>query len=479
MNNHGVVRSHIIAGLMIGFLVIWLRLVLELFSSGISSALISYSLVALPTCLLVIPIVRYSPPLAALFAIFGQLLYGRYHLPNVLFVPDLPFISVFTIWIILLLWHRRMADRAVDPFQSPFFIGALATIVFFLTIGIIPTATDGFLRNEGVRIYSIDFVRTWLGILLIVTLACRDWQDARIFLRAIPFAFLMYPISLPLEAWQTFFGYGIYSEEVLSVGLSFGTLNTNTMGNSAAFAAVLAIACAFSLPVGRNRWWYILIFIVDSAIGLMTGSRQFIISWLAGLAVIGLLLKSKLGFVWLLTVVLIASFSWVIMINLLPEESGFKMRLLEFAMPVDEWKTGSGTLRLMDFNEAIETWLTGPIFVGRGFIERPSHNIFLGMLVETGLFGLALFLSLWIFTVRRYLKSLGQLSPLNDAKVLRIGIVSSMTCVFIQQNISGGDNGGYLANMLLGFMLATIALSQKRIQKTDKRTCKNITCKDI
>jgi hypothetical protein len=142
---------------------------------------------------------------------------------------------------------------------------------------------------------------------------------------------------------------------------------------------------------------------------------------------------------------------------IIPGASGLQARLLELGTPIEDWQTKGGTVRLDDFSDAWATWFRGDIFFGRGFIERPSHNIFLGILVETGLVGLLLFVSFWLTSTLQFLRNTSLTGRRPATGMLRIAILSGLLCVLTQQNISGGSNAGNLANLLLGLILGVSA----------------------
>jgi len=177
-----------------------------------------------------------------------------------------------------------------------------------------------------------------------------------------------------------------------------------------------------------------------------------------------LVAKSRQGVALLVMVVTMSYVGGLALINILPQGSGFQTRLLELTQPAEYeyWETQSVTTRLDDFRGAIDVWLSRPI-LGRGFIADVSHNLFLGILVETGVVGLVLFIGLWLSTTRRFLQSVARVAISRDeARLIRIAVLAYLACIMVQLNISGGRGGGYHAYLILGAMLGVIGFADSQ-----------------
>ena len=205
---------------------------------------------------------------------------------------------------------------------------------------------------------------------------------------------------------------------------------------------------------------FFFLFVIEALLGLLTGARQFLLSWLLGLVVLGFMQGLRRGVLGVIVLAIVASLGFQALLDILPE-GGFRVRFVELTRPVDTWLSVSVTSRLSDYGEAFELWMRAPI-LGFGFLGRFSHSAFLDILVQTGIVGLFLLLTFCVATVRQFFLVLRQAS--SESGKFRFGqvIMPLLAGFFVQQNISGGVWGMDLAVfiVLLGAMLSVIAHHQ-------------------
>lgn len=461
------------AGLLVALLVIAIRL-----SIGLEAGW----LMLLPLFVATILVTRLSPPVAALFLLYGWVLLGPMDFPGLWLLPRIPTISTLTLWTIGWLVYWQGLDGSLGRLTRPGVIRYLLAMLALLAIGLGMAFVTGRMASSLVRFYNWDVVRTWLGYLIVGMLACRNLRDLEVLLLGLPLAFLIYPLSLPLEAWQGFFRQVNQSSNILTAGLSYGSLNSNALGQAAAVASVVVISLVLARQRARHPLWMLVLFLLCAALAFLTGSRQALLGWVAGLVVAGAAAGRGRGTVLLVALGLLLPMVMLALGMFLPAGSGFLERWLEFAQPVTTWETRSWTTRVREFQKALQMWTQAPIlgagFGGQSFarvlqiehvsgqaswVLRGTHNLLLGILVQTGLVGLVLFAA---FTVGIAWRSLGILNRASragsgEARAARVAVLAMLACIFVQQNISGGLGTHSSALLfLLGALLGLIGAQE-------------------
>jgi O-antigen ligase len=464
---------HVKAGVLITLLVISIRVALTIDSGG---AMI------FPLFCVMATVAYLSPPLAGLFLLYGIALISMSEFSGFWVVPRLPIYSLLTVWTLLWMLIRRRIDKSYKFLMRPVVMIHLALILAFFGIGFVGALLSGNLSNPLVAFYNWDVFRGWIGFLVVGLFACRDLSDLKALLVALPFALLIYPLSIPLSSWQDFIGTGLSSSQILGVGLGYGSLNTNTLGQASAVASVVAMGAALTVRRARLSLLMFMLFGITGTLVFVTVSRQSIISLFLGLLFIIAVAGFRRGLLWLALLILLVSFGIQVVAGGLSGETGFQNRLLELTQNPETWRSHSFEIRLRDIEEATDTWLKAPWF-GAGFggqnydvvatADRASgeysfelrgtHNLFLGILAQTGICGLILFLCFWFNIVRRFLLLLRRL-PVKlqgERKLPKVAILAAFSCIFVQQNISGGLGVGssslvFLLGALLGVLGAGI-----------------------
>jgi O-antigen ligase len=477
---HTEARLHIKAGIALAVMLLAVRIAIELQVTWV---------VLVPLFLLMIWMTCVSPPISALSLLYGWVLYGSVASTGVGFLPRIPVISVLTVWTILCLLYWRNRGRTLKQIARPVVVWYLFLLAAFLSVGFVGALISGHLANNFVLGYNWDIFRGWLGYLVIALLGCRNLDDLRILLIGLPIAFLAYPLSLPLQVWQDFFGRSLFSVNLLSIGLAYGSLNTDTLGQAAAAASVVAASAALTTRSRVTRRWMAILFLVSGAIILMTSSRQALLGWLIGLAVIGVALGLRRGVLWLAVLAVAAYIGAQALIAALPEGSGLQARVLELAQPPDTWASESFTIRRQEFEQAVTAWSGAPIF-GLGFggqrfdeVETAgsfsdvsngalsfslggTHNLPLGILAQTGVVGMLLFLLFGLGMLNAFITLLRRLDGLDhdNAKLARVAIPSVLVSIFAMQNISGGIGVSSSAMIFLfGAMLGVLSSYPKTL----------------
>lgn len=469
---------HLQAGLMLAILIIAIRVAL-IFQVG--------EVMFFPLLAIMIVVTRLSPPVSALFHLYGWPMFGAIDFSGLGIIPRIPTISVLTVWTVFWLLYWQLANGSLRRIEHLSVIKYIILIFLFFSIGLVGAWWNGYLSNPLVQLYSWDIVRGWLGYFVIAMLACRNLGDLKVMLVGLPFAFLIYPLSFPQEVWQGFFSSSLSSSSVLGVGLGYGSLNTNTLGQAAAVASVVAVAILVTAgPKLTLRVWMLGLFLVGATIVFLTSSRQSLVSLLVGLIFLSIARGKRRGIVLLLFWGLSAYLAVQILMSVLPAGSGFQTRLVELTQPPETWESQSFTARQADFEETIADWLEAPIF-GSGFggqrfdliawatqfseeysfALRGTHSLFLGILAQTGIVGFLIFV-LFGLGIWRSFSRIRQRIPqnlLDDFQLTYVVVLAALACILVQQNVSGGLGvGSSMLIFLLGALLgATAAYSRKKL----------------
>ena len=469
-------RPHLVAGAIAGFLVL------------ATSIAVFYDLggtMFLPTIILTAVLARMSPPVAALLILYSSSFYGGMDFKGAWIIPRIPATSTMILWTILCLIYGRLKDGSLRNGRRVIVVQYFLLIASFLAMGIVVAFTTGKLSNNVVRFYNWDIVRQWLGYLVVAWLGCKDLKELKILMIGLSFAFLIYPLSLPLQAWKDILEYGLSSTSVYGIGLSYGALNPNTLGQAASIAGVAAAAVSFTMGRSLGRYCLLVMFLVCMAIVLMTGSRQALIALLAGLIVVVIVSGSRRSIVWIPLLGLTVYFGGQALLSALPSDSGFQKRLNELSQASEMWESGSYSVRKEDFEEAVEAWQHAPVFGmgfgGQRYNEIPptvgqedlgeysfslngSHNLFLGILAQTGLIGLILFVLFHVGLATSFLRKIrsAPVSLRGNENLARVSIAGSLACIFVVENISGGMLGSASATLafLSGAMLSVLGAAQ-------------------
>ena len=409
------------------------------------SELLYWGLVVLPTFLWMSWRVTLSAPAVAHVLLLGQWLWGPMRTSDDRVSSGLPVISIMAIGCALLLLLRRTPRVPTWRWDR----SRLASVALLAGVVVVVGVAGRGSRTIEEEYYVIDFIRVWVGVLGIGLLASRAIEETFEYVELIPFATLLLPLSLPLEVWRAFLD-RLGDGNVFGAGLGWGPLNANVLGQGAALGLVCAVGFAGSERRKRRFQALVLVAALNGAVAIMSGSRQALLSSAAGLLTLGVSRKGKRGG---RSIVVAAIAVGVIGVMALPATSGIFGRFNELSVRHSDWATESSVYRLDETKDLVAGLDARRTLFGEGFSVRRSHNLLLGLFVETGIVGTMAFIGIWALAVQGIWKRGSTASDEASMRVIRQVLMPALICVFIQQNISGGGQGGITSNMLLVALL--------------------------
>ena len=443
---------------------------------------------AIPVLLATVAIVRRSPPLAGVSLLLGWPLFACIDLPRMgAGAEHLPFLSILTVWTLLALCHRRLRDGTLRSLRQPVVLGYASTLLVFVAIGVGAAWSSGVLADPALRFLNWDIARSWFGFLFLGLLSVRTNRDVKALYAGLPLAFLAFPLSLPVGVWRDFISFRFSSGSSTNIGLSFGSLNTNTLGQAAGLVAVASLALCIAGPGPRLRRWLALGFCVGSAVAVATFSRQSLLGILFGALAAALATVRWRGFLPVAVVAGAAALVMFLLVASVPRSYGFRTRILEIAESPKRWESASAELRILDAEDALDQWAGAPLF-GVGFggqrfnkvlalvgPSRPgvddtmsmslrgSHNLAVAVLAETGIAGLVLLLVFLAGVLRRFLRFARREASLRRAagREVYVGTWAVAAFLLVVQMISGGVGMGSTALIFVwAAMLAALGSEQ-------------------
>jgi len=444
-----------------------------------------------PLLLMFIPWLTFtSPPLAGLSLLFGSALYALIDPPQFGSIPRIPVLSALTIWTLICLigWRPSSFYRLIRVSV----LTRLGILFAFFAVGVFSALDAGYFSNHLIAFHNWDLFRATFGYVLLGVLCCKNQRQLRSLLLALPFMFLVYPLSLPLATWRDFLGVRIFSSSALEGGLGYGALNTNTLGQAAAIAAIIAAAAVKCFCTKHLRIMETLAFVAAASIVIMTGSRQALLGLLAGIICItlhGSLRRILRSFALLTIIIAIAAYS---LNTILPDETGIRARLAEMLSDPTSWQTASYTTRMDDLQASYRSWLSAPL-LGHGFGAqraseiRPdaqlsdidyivsdalqgSHNLFLAILAQTGLCGLFLWLLFYASTLGRFYRLVRSYANSGTpvSQFVRIAITSVAVATLLMNCISGGLGIAFaIPNLIIGALLGSTSFRAAAIHRLE------------
>jgi O-antigen ligase len=432
-----------------------------------------------PLFLSLVWLTRTSPPLVALLFLYGWPLLGMLEITQITQLPRLPIISLLTVWAILWLIIWRLPQGLLHQICRLRVLGCLLLLACFWAVGLLSSYQNGLFQNAIIRFFIWDTLRSTAAYIVFGILSCRNREDLKILLIGLPFAFWLFPLSFPMEALRNFFGaltsvYGIFG-----VGLNYGSLNPNTLGQAAAVASIAATTGILHFSKRRRlRNFLIAATILSVTITFMTASRHSVLALVGGWIFIFISRRSfrraapVLGFVAGLFFAVYLAFQYV------PKDSGFRARFGELLENPTSWTSQSYALRRQDWVEAYQSWRTAPIF-GHGFggqrlselsrsaditdgsvqySLRGTHSLFLGVLAQTGAIGFILFVGFYLITFFMFLGSNVRhpISPDHPSHFLRSAVGAIVVCILLTLIGSGGLGlSSATQDLLFGALLMT------------------------
>lgn len=437
-----------------------------------------------------------SMPLASMVAIP--------HVPavSILFAVAMTSITVFR-------WRREQINMLCASTwlrQSPFVVLALfAILILFISNSlrdIISSAPEH-------RQWGFNLLRYWLGFTVLGFLVALDRRNLQSFFDLLPlFGMITVVLYIPLSEVHRFLDDAYkWCEYSSGINLGYGSLNPNTLGYLCALLGVLSFIRGV-LSINRiTKLVYILLFWLLAIVAVLTYSRGAALSLLAGIIVVVVLPIGKLARIQA-SLVLAVGASVLFAIAVAKPDAfpcTLKARYAELFQPLSSWKSGSYALRsgfayhalssiehkndtetvnnieslpqrrdaasvVKELISAITRGSEWRVLFGSGptagKVGIPladgtlnlvgSHNLFIDLLIESGLLGLLVFV---VSSVTIATAAIRQLVTRHDGKALHllVSYCAIWAMVLVQENLSGGTQGADWFPVLLG-MGAALAL---------------------
>ncbi len=430
----------------------------------------------------------YAPPVAGSYLVFGYVFMFWMDWRPMGGLPRLPATSLMAVTIIVgLLAAAVRRGRIKTLLSAPVvFYGCLFLCVFAL--GFLGIVRHGQWGNTLVRYLAWQKFMSCAPMLILGLLSCRNLDDLRVAVFCFPIWFLMWIVYIPMDTYMDFFSTRLFGWGAYNVGLQFGALNVNTLGQGACVVAVVALALWCHTAGGARSKVYGWFFLIGGVIVLASAARQALLGLGVGMMIVLFrwrpLAASLFGLALLISVVLVGG--WI---QNREDDYGYFARLGDLGKPAEEWSTGSVSVRMLEIRRAWEhipasPWvgfgfggysleetvpdavsvieITELGYVGRlwtaGFYLEGEHNFPTALMVQTGGIGVICFGTLVIgpyIWLRRRLRQL----PANRRREyhpVAIALLSAGVSLFVLQNISGGFGLGSMS-ILLFFVGALIA----------------------
>lgn len=476
-----------------------------IFFCGLARLLGGFGLgyVVLPPFLAAIVAVAFQyPPVAGSFLLFGWVILPEMDMPAMGGLPRIPATSLIALILLSALAVGRTNNGSVRLLFRPivgFYVG-LFTLIFAL--GYLGILLHGKWGSVLIKTLAWQKLVSCGSMFACGILCCRDRADFRFILRLMPLWFLLYLFYIPLDTYLGFFRNILTGESAYAAGLSFGTLNTNTLGQGACLVAIVAAAILIPFRVpALDRILYGGLFCLASAFTLVSASRQSLLALVVGLGFVVARVRPMIGL--LLAAVFIASAAaFMHRLERAAAEQVFLGRFADIGRSTDEWSTGSFSERRReiemaiphlgarpligygfggyslagdipdvrsrsDFNETdfmVHLWNDGYFVVG-------EHNFPIALYLQTGAVGTLAFavLSLgpWIWlrrSNRRLFDGERQAGYVDDIVVMGLWVA-----IFVLQNISGGLALGSMTMLffIVGAMVGGLAGTFRRHRTSD------------
>lgn len=307
----------------------------------------------------------------------------------------------------------------------------------------------------------------WVTFLAVGILACVAWTDLKIFFMAM--ALLIVAQLLTIPGWY----YADYFDKVLMgvpVGLHVGQVNRSYLGYALTIASAVALALAVYSTTAR---WKVLLCIWSVFCGFIV--------YLAGSKGPSLAMVLVMGFLAVKTrkvdgkdiapiLVMIAAIVSVILIYLLflvvigsdwaakqyvitmGEGSSFTIRVA-FAKQTLELLTQRDFVSLL-FGTGFGSSVRIPYFLPSGKFNglANSHNLFLDLAVEVGVFGLVLFVVSGVLLIWVVLRELAK-AQCSDRRVLETIVLSSVLVLLVKVSLAAQPYVEDLLALILGALI--------------------------
>lgn len=434
----------------------------------------------------------WAPPIMGSWLLFGWVIMQELDVPAFGGFPRIPATTLLGALLLVALAFSRIKDGSYRQLlkASAVLYVMLFLLIFFL--GYLGIYRQGKWHSLLVQTLAWQKLISCASVFFCGLLCCRDRADFRLILQAIPLWVFVYLLYIPPDVYIEFFREVLLAGSPYFVGLSYETLNTNTLGQGAGIAAIVsAVWCFYSRPRTHRRFMYGGLFLSSAALTLATASRQSILALLVGLT---LMLFRGRRIVAMILVVLffLIGLAFFSRIEGFATGQAYLSRIVDLSKSSDEWSTSSSSDRLREFEMAKPYLLTHPLlgygfggyslvesipdiysrselnesdFLGQlwndGYFVVGEHNFPISLYLQTGAIGV---LAFTVLVIGPYLwfRRRNRRLPASERRAGLIeegAVISLYVVIFVLQNISGGFSLGSMSVFLfiLGALVAALA----------------------
>jgi len=419
-----------------------------------------------------------SPPIAVALLYSANPLLAQVSIGN----PGLSFLPLLTGTLIFFLFFRRWKDGLLSEMSMarvfqliPFFL-----LLLFLLLGSIRSpfwVSNSWLTLslsfEGLPLllanardayhplhYIYFIISHWLSFLMLGMLACANLRDSKVFFLSLP-VFVIGPLlGIPATIYMENFG-GVFTTPGMEgmVGLSHANINRGFVGYLAAIGVLVTVAGLFH----GHKWntlYPLALLCMYLALLILSVSKGPVLGCVLGLCFM-FLVTEKRG----LTKGVLWSVGAVGLTTLLSYALGLFGVLNQFFLSTHSFTTrlnlGKGALGLFASGN-LGTWLFGggfgsstlqlPIGPGPPYVHMGSHNLFLDLLNEVGVFGLVLVLGAILCAGNTFYKKILNASPSTQKYLLSL-VCSLGIVLFVKLCIATDTYGEDLLPLVVGILV--------------------------
>lgn len=445
------------------------------------------------------------PTVVCSWLVFGWVVLPYMDIPAVGGFLRIPAASLVTLILLISVAFNRLLKSSSRELLKPLVACHIFLFVSVFFIGYMGIWIHGKWGSLLVQTLAWQKLISCTSMFFCGLLCCRSRADFNRILRIIPFCFLVWLVYIPFESYRDCLFRIFSSEPSLSIGLEYGVLNTNTLGNGACLVAILSLILILAranlsdkishkmshcrilkICINFKLIFYSILFFVSTIVTLFTASRQSALALLVGTLLVLFYLRPFIAS--LLSCFIIIPTLIILSISPIGSYANpFVARFIDFGKSSEEWSTPSASARLMEFEKALPFFLDRPLF-GYGFggyslsqeipdIEDRSelnksdilnqlwsdgyplvgeHNFPLALYIQTGIVGLISFTLLFISPYLILIKQNKILSAIDRsiARYNEVAVISLGGAAFIIQNISGGFSMGVMSFMM--FIIASL-----------------------
>jgi len=434
----------------------------------------------------------WAPPIMGSWLLFGWVIMQELDIPAFGRFPRIPATTLLGLLLLVALAFSRIRDgsyRQILKASVALYV-MLFLLIFFL--GYLGIYRQGKWNSLLVQVLAWQKLISCASVFFCGLLCCRDRADFRLILRRIPLWLFVYLLYIPPDVYIEFFREDLLAGSPYFVGLSYETLNTNTLGQGAGIAAIVSAVWSFySRPRTHSRFMYGALFLSGAALTLATASRHSIVALLIGL--VFMIFRSR-SIVLMVIVVLLFLIGLTFFNRLegLTTGQAYLSRIVDLGKSNEEWSTSSTSDRLREIEMAKPYLLTHPLlgygfggyslvesipdiysrselnesdFLGQlwndGYFVVGEHNFPISLYLQTGGIGVLAFTVL-VLGPYLWFRRRNRRLPASERRAGLIeegAVISLYVVIFVLQNISGGFSLGSMGTLffITGALVAALA----------------------